>query len=329
MFLKTWGFIIILILAALISSNPVLSSQKSKKGDKDKSAIIVASFGTTVPRGIEAITNITDRVKMAFPDTEVRITFTSNFIRSVWRKRQDDPQKWLGQGVPEEILYVKNIISVIGDLREEGYRDIIVQPTHIFYMEQSYDLNAYVQALGSINTMKARWRPFDKVVMGRPALGMPGDLYDYHDDVAKAVETLAEDAALARVENATLIYMGHGNELWSTGIYGETQKKMRETYPEVDTFIGVAEGSPALEDFLKHLEYIGKKKVILKPFMIVAGNHAVNDMAGEEDSWKSILQDNGYQVEAVMEGLGSNNRFADLFVDHIKDTARDHGIILH
>ena len=104
---------------------------------------------------------------------------------------------------------------------------------------------------------------------------------------------------------------------------------MRETYPDVDTFIGVVEGYPALDDLLKHLENTGNKKVILKPFMIVAGNHAVNDMAGEEeDSWKSILQGKGYHVEAILEGLGSNNGFADLFVDHIKDTARDHGIRL-
>ncbi len=248
----------------------------------------------------------------------------------MWRKRQLEAEKWLSQGVPEEILYVKNIFSTFGDLRDEGYRNIIVQPTHMFYMEQSYDLDAYVQALGSIKTMKQRWRPFDKVVMGRPALGMPGNLYDYQKDVEKAVATLADDAKRAEKEDAILVYMGHGNEYWSTGIYSETQKMMRQTYPAVKTFIGVVEGAPSLDDFLKHMSYSGKKKVILKPFMIVAGNHAVNDMAGkEEDSWKSILLANGYKVEAVLEGLGSNNDFADLFVDHIKDTARDNSIKLH
>ncbi len=330
MFRKTCRVIIFLTLAALTFSTPAMSSQGNTVKKKAKTAIVIASFGTTVPRAIVAITNIVDRVKSAFPQTEVRVTFTSNIIRSVWRKRQAKSEKWLNQGVPEEILYVKNIISTIGDLREEGYRNIIVQPTHMFYMEQSYDLNAYVQALGSIKTMKKRWQPFDQVVMGRPALGMPGILHDYHEDVEKAVATLADDAKLAENEDAILVYMGHGNEHWSTGIYSETQKQMRETYPAVETFIGVVEGAPALEDFLKHLAYSGKKKVILKPFMIVAGDHAVNDMAGEEeDSWKSILQANGYQVEAVLEGLGSNNEFADLFVDHIKDTARDHNIILH
>lgn len=317
-------------LICVVCCGSVFASQQAKTAKETKTAIVIASFGTTVPRAIVAITNISDRVKKAFPETEVRITFTSNIIRSVWRKRQSEPQKWLDQGIPHEILYVKNIISTIGDLREEGYRNIIVQPTHMFYMEQSYDLNAYVQALNSIKTMKSRWRPFDNIVMGRPALGMPGNLYDYHEDIEKAVATLSQDAEYAEKKDALLLYMGHGNEHWSTGIYRETQKAMRQAYPEVKTFIGVVEGAPALEDFIKHLAYSGKKKIILKPFMIVAGDHAVNDMtAKDEDSWKSILQAHGYQVEAVLQGLGSNNKFADLFVDHIQDAASDYGIVLH
>ena len=87
-----------------------------------------------------------DEVRKAYPDTEVRLTFTSNIIRSVWRKRRANPSEWLSQGVPEEILYVKNLIQTLGDLREDGFTDIIVQPSHMFYMEQSQDLEAYVTA---------------------------------------------------------------------------------------------------------------------------------------------------------------------------------------
>ncbi len=308
---------------------PVQSATINGKEKKDKTAIVIASFGTTVPSAIVAITNITDRVRKAFPETEVRITFTSNIIRSIWRKRQAEPEKWINQGIPKEVLYVKNIISTIGDLREEGYRNIIVQPTHMFYMEQSHDLQAYVAALDSIQTMKKRWRPFNKIVMGRPALGMPGDRYNYHEDVDKAIETLADDFALAEKENAILLYMGHGNEHWSTGIYSETQKKLREMYPQVETYIGVVEGDPSLEDVIEQLAKTNNKKILIKPFMIVAGDHATNDMAGpEDDSWKSILEKEGYQVTPVLDGLGSNNKFADIFVSHIKDIADDNAMIL-
>lgn len=318
------------LLAVLLAAGSGVASGDHPAGKGNgKTAIVIAGFGTTVPEALGAIANIVDQVRAAFPGAEVRLSFTSNIIRSVWIERRTESEKWLAMGVPREILYTKNIISTIGDLREEGCRNIIVQPTHMFFMEQSQDLRAYVQALASIETTKSKWRPFDKLVMGRPALGMPGDRYDYHADVARAVATLAADAEMARRDGAMLVYMGHGNEHWPTGIYSETRKKMREVYPDVQTFIGAVEGYPALDDFLSHLAHAKTKKVILKPFMIVAGDHAINDMAGPEaGSWKSILLREGYDVRTVLEGLGSNDSFASIFVDHIRDTASEHGISL-
>ncbi|WP_041277465.1 sirohydrochlorin cobaltochelatase [Desulfotalea psychrophila] len=302
-------------------------SQASPAKAEAKTAIIVAGFGTTVPEGLPAILNIVDGVRKAYPNTEVRICFTSNIIRKVWKKRQENPQKWLSMGIPKEVLYVENIISVFGDLREDGYRNIIVQPTHMFYMEQSHDLSQYVSALASIQTMKSKWRPYDAVFMGRPALGMPGDIYSYHEDVAKAIATLAADVALAQKEGAALIYMGHGNEHWSTGIYAEVENAMNKAYPQVTTILGVVEGQPTLDDVVAKLQRAGIKKVVLKPFMIVAGDHARNDMAGAEtDSWKSILLEKGFKVETVLHGLGENDKFARIFVEHIADTAKMHNL---
>ena len=294
-----------------------------------KTAILLASFGTTVPSGVKALDNITAQVRKAYPGTEVRITFTSNMVRAVWKKRRAEAQKWLDQGIPSEILHVKNIIQAMGDLQEDGFRNIIVQPTHMFYMEQSYDLNNYISALGSIKTLKSKWRPFDTVVMGRPALGMPGDTYSYHEDVDRVVTSLAGDVEMARKEGASLLYMGHGNENWSTGIYAETEKKMRAAYPDTQVFIGVVEGTPSLDDLLRALKGAKSKRIILRPFMITAGDHATNDMAGaERDSWKSILTTKGFTVQPVLEGLGSNPAFAALFVENIADAARDGGINL-
>ncbi len=320
-----WSF----VLLTLVFVSPSLASNMGKSAKEGKTAIVIASFGTTVPTAVTSIINIIDQTKAAYPHTEVRVTFTSNIIRSVWRGRQDDPKKWLDMGIPSEILYVKNIISTIGDLREEGYRNIIVQPTHMFYMEQSQDLKSYVEGLASIQTTKEKWRPFDTLVMGRPALGMPGDTYSYHEDVMKAIETLAGDVELARKEGAMLVYMGHGNEHWSTGIYAETQKRMRAMYPDVMTYIGVVEGMPSLDDLIPAMTHAKTKKIVLKPFMIVAGDHATNDMAGEEaDSWQSILVKKGYDVQPVLKGLGSNDDFARIFVSHIQDAADAAGIKL-
>lgn len=298
-------------------------------GDDGKVAIILASFGTTVPSAVKSITNIHEKVKEAFPDVPVKITFTSNIIRSVWKKRQAEAQKWLKKGIPEEILYVRNIITTFGELREAGYRNIIVQPTHMFYMEQSHDLSQYVNAIRSIRTIKKRWMPFDKIALGRPALGTVGTQYDYHDDMKKALSTLARDAEMAHQKGAMLVYMAHGNEHWPTGIYGEAAKMMRELYPGVITYIGAVEGYPGLSEVQRDLSQFDSGKIVLKPFMIVAGDHAVNDMAGDEaDSWKSVLSQKGFEVIPVLEGLGSNDEFAKIFVDHIKDAASDSDITL-
>lgn len=320
---------VFIILIFILSSLLLAGDHSITNGDAGKVAIILASFGTTVPRAVTSITNIQEKVKEAFPDVPVKITFTSNIIRSVWKKRQTDAQKWLDQGIPMEILYVKNIISTFGDLREEGYRNIIVQPTHVFYMEQSHDLNQYVNAMRSIRTIKKKWRPFNRIALGRPALGTVGTEYDYHKDLQKALKMLAPDIQLARKNGAMLIYMAHGNEHWSTGIYGEAAKMMRDLYPDVATYFGAVEGYPGLDDVQRNLSQYSSGKIILKPFMIVAGDHAVNDMAGDEaDSWKNVLTKQGFAVIPVLEGLGSNDDFAKIFVDHIKDAARESNITI-
>ena len=124
--------------------------------------------------------------------------------------------------------------------------------------------------------------------------------------------------------------MGHGNEHWSTGVYGETAKAMRAMYPDTTIVIGAVEGYPGIDDVVDHLSsHFKGGRVMLKPFMIVAGDHAVNDMASdEEDSWKSLIEKKGFEVMTVLEGLGSNDAFAAIFVDHIRDAAKDAGIEL-
>lgn len=315
------------LLILCLTAGMVAASEKSSTNSK--TAILLASFGTTVPSAVKSIANISEQVRKAYPGTEVRISFTSNIVRSVWKKRRLNPQEWLDQGIPDEILNVKNIIQALGDLQEDGYRNIIVQPTHMFYMEQSHDLNSYIKGIESIQTLKARWKPFDNIVLGRPALGMPGDKYSYHDDISSVVKTLEIDVQEAKEKGAILLYMGHGNEHWSTGIYGETQKKIRDAYPDVETFIGVVEGLPSLEEMLPLLQQTKKNKIILRPFMITAGDHAQNDMAGPDaDSWKSVLTAAGFEVQPVLEGLGSKSDFAAIFVEHIADAAKERGILL-
>lgn len=331
------NFMFIILLGVMMSCASVsqisATAQKQEHGnnkiDDGRTAIVLACFGTTEPNGISSIINIQQKVKNAFPNIPVKITFTSNIIRSVWKDRQAEAEKWLSQGIPNEVLYIKGIISTFGELQEKGYTNIIVQPTHIAHMEQYQDLLSYVQAMNSIKTVKTKWKPFKKIAIGRPALGTIGSQYDYHDDMKIALETLDKDVALAKKQKAVLVYMAHGNEHWSTGIYCEAQKMMREIYPDIQTYIGSVEGFPSLDDVVKSVEHAKLDNIVLKPFMIVAGDHAINDMASdEEDSWKSVLIKRGFKVFPSLVGLGSNDSFAEIFVQHIKDTAKDNGIKL-
>lgn len=208
-----------------------------------------------------------------------------------------------------------------------GYTTIIVQPTHVFEGEEYLDLKSCVNGLDSIGAIRTRHKPFKKIVLGRPLLGKKGDEYPYHKDLEVASKALKADVKLARTKKAALVYMGHGNEVLSTGAYIEFQETLRRMYPETPVYIGVVEGFPSLDYVVSGLVKDRIRKVVLKPLMIVAGDHANNDMAGnEDDSWKTTFKSKGIKVITVIHGLGENPEIAKIFIQYIKDVARDNQI---
>ena len=321
---------LMLLFMVLILSVSLSVSCFAMGRHKDKKAIVLAGFGTSYPTALVSITNIQKTVQKAFPGVTVRIAFTSNIIRNIWHKRQDDTG-FIAEHkeIPKEILYVKGPLGTIADLQDEGYRTIIVQPTHVYDGEEYTDLCSYVRGLNAITTIKKKYSPFAKLVIGRPVLGKHGVVHDYHEDMEAAAKTLAADVALAQRNKSALVYMGHGNEFYSTGIYAEFQQVMRRSYPQVKIFIGTVEGFPSLADTLSAVTHSNIKKIMLKPMMIVAGDHANNDMAGDdEDSWKNTFKKAGVRVKCIIHGLGENQTWDAIYVDHIKDVARDNDIKL-
>lgn len=315
---------------ALILSLIMIASCFAMGPDKDKKAIVLANFGTSYPGALTAITKIQDEVQKAFPKVTVKPAFTSNIIRKIWHNRQND-KAFLEEhkDIPKQILFIKGPLATIADLQDQGYTTIIVQPTHIFYGEEYMDLTSYVEGLNSIKTIKPKFMPFKNLVIGRPLLGKAGPEYDYHEDLISAAKTMASDVALAKKEHAALVYMGHGNEFYCTGAYIEFQQELRKMYPDIPIFVGTVEGFPSRDNVVSGLTHMGIKKVLLKPFMIVAGDHAANDMAGDEDdSLKSVIQSKGIKVITVIQGIGENSDIAEIFVQHIKDVARDNHIEL-
>lgn len=322
------------IAVALIGMCTISNSYAS--GDyhvAHKNAVVLAMFGTTVEPALQGLINIQAKIEEKFPNTKVCIAFTSNIVRKKWQQRSGNPEYIKAHPeIPQDILCVKTPLATIADLQNEGYDSIVIQPTHISMGEEFLDLHTYVNGLMDMGTFKKpKYKPFYKIALGRPALGTYGTKFPYVEDIANLVKAMAPDAKLAKQENAGIVYMGHGNAYFpgNGGAYLEFASKMRKTYPDVVTTIGNVEGFPGIEETMETLRLYGVKKVILKPFMVVAGDHSMNDMAGDEnDSWKSILVKNGFEVVVVAEGLGENDTFADIFVNHAADAAEDAGIEL-
>ena len=248
------------------------------------------SFGTSYNESREAtIGAIEKAIAEAFPETETRRAFTSQIII-------DKLKEWDG-------LEIDNVKEALDRAAADGITELVVQPTHLMdgfeYMDLAEELEEYE---GS----------FEQVVLADPLLTSDADF----DAVAKAItEAMAEydDGETA------FCYMGHGTEADSNQVYPRLQETLKEA-GYTDYFIGTVEAEPSLEDVTASLkEAGGYKRVVLRPLMVVAGDHANNDMAGdEEDSWKSVLNKEGYETECVLEGLGQIPAIRELYVQHTK-----------
>lgn len=302
----------------------------AKRRQKNKKAILLAHFGTSFPSALASLDNIRNHVVEAFPGIETRICFTSNMVRNIWASRRKNPDRWKEEGVSDEVLGVQAFLAAVGNLQDQGYRTIVVQPTHVYHGEQYEDLKSYVQALRSIRTVKEVWAPFEQIVISRPLLGTYGVLHDYLDDVAEVVEALGNDVKQAEDRDSALVYVGHGNDFFSSGVFQEMLHALRKAHPERPVYMGMVEGFPGLEETVARIVRDGVKRVLLKPFMITAGDHAHNDIDNADpDSWRGRFEAEGCMVETIMEGLGSNDTFAALFAHRIRETAEDYGIELH
>ncbi len=325
---KRIACVLVSLSCFLFAASPGFSHAKLKH---DGNAIVLATFGTAVPSALPGILHIRDTMQKRFPETKIRIAFTSNIIRKIWHKRQhDEAFKKANPSVPHDIFFAKGPLATIADLQDEGYSTILVQPSLITLGEEYLDLNSYINGLNSIHTIKAKNQPFHRLVVGRPALGTMGPKHPYSDDINEVAKALAGDVKKAREEGAALLYMGHGNQYFpSSGAYLQLVDVMNSLYPDTKTYIATVEGFPRLETVMGQMKKDKVEKVLLKPFMDVAGDHAHNDMAGSgPDSMKSILIKNGFQVTTVMQGMGEEDGFANVFVNHLAQTAIDYGITL-
>ena len=279
-----------------------------------KPAIVLAAFGTTDVEALNAILSVEKRVKAAFPDYDVHLAFSSNIIRNVWHERAGDADfRKNNKQLPDKIYEIKNPLTILALIQEQGSRNILVQSLHITNGSEFDDQKKMVAQLAGIGALQESKKPFPYLVMGDSALGQ-GTAADF-DRAAKALEPLV---AKAKAAGASLVLMGHGNEHLEVKAYREFGAAMTKMYGK-PIYVALVEGEPAFDEIQAELKKANVKKVFLAPMMMVAGDHAKNDMAGdEEDSWASLLKADGIEVTVHLEGLGLNDAWADIYVERLK-----------
>ena len=263
-------------------------------GEKE---LLVVSFGTSFNDSRRlTIGAIEGDLQEAFPDWSVRRAFTSQIIIDHVKSRDGEA--------------IDNVHEALERAVNNGVKILVVQPTHLMHGFEYTDLK---------NELAEYADAFDKIVLAEPLLNIDRD----YDTVAEAVV-----AATADFDNGdtAICFMGHGTEAESNAVYAKMQTVLTEAGCE-HYYIGTVEATPTVEDVLKLVQAGSYKRVVLRPLMIVAGDHANNDMAGDDDdSWKSVFTAAGYEVECVVEGLGQLPAVRALIVEHTREAMAANGL---
>ena len=271
--------------------------------------ILVVSFGTSFNDSrAEDIKGIEDAIAEAYPDWSVRRAFTAQIIINHVQAR--DGEK------------IDNVDQALERAVNNGVKNLVIQPTHLMHGAEYDEL---VEALGNYGDK------FETVAVAEPLLGPVGaDASVINDDKAVVAAAVAREATFdaeyenpeaAEADGVAFVFMGHGTSHAAKVSYSQMQKQFNEIgYKNV--FVGTVEGEPeetACENVIEAVKEAGYSKVILRPLMVVAGDHANNDMAGEdEDSWKSMFEASGAfeSIDCQIAGLGRVEKVKALYVAH-------------
>ena len=274
--------------------------------------ILVVSFGTSFNDSrVSDIKGIEDAIAEAYPDWSVRRAFTSQIIINHVLARDGE--------------VIDNMDQALERAVNNGVKNLIVQPTHLMHGAEYDDLMKSVEAYSD---------RFETVKVAEPLLGEVGnDATVINEDKEKVAEAITAEAVkdagydsldAAKENDVSFVFMGHGTSHTAKVSYSQMQTQMGVLGYE-NVFVGTVEGEPeetSCEAVIEAVQKAGYKKVILRPLMVVAGDHANNDMAGEDDdSWKSMFEASGSfeSVDAQISGLGEIDAIQQLYVAHIAD----------
>ena len=287
-------FILVFLFTLLILPSLAFASGHRHKREMKKGILLVA-FGSSIPEAQVSFENIDNRVKKEFPNIPVFWAYTSSIIRNKLAKQ--------GKTLDSEAM-------ALAKMTDQGFTHVAVQSLHTIRGEEFDDL---VQTLKAFEGLPGG---MEKIVTGAPLLSSQKDM----EDVTTAI---LKNLPAGRKKGEAVVLMGHGTPHPSNVFYTALMYHLQKKDPLV--FMGTVEGSPTIDDLIPMLQEKKSKKVWLMPFMSVAGDHARNDLAGNEpDSWKSILEKQGFKTEAVLKGTAEYDNMIDIWVNHLKEAMTDH-----
>lgn len=254
-----------------------------------KKAILIVSFGTTYTETrIKNITAIKNQVAMLYPDAIIEEAVSSRIVRN--------------HMIQDEHIDAKSPLEALISLKEQGATHVVVFPTHVIDGIENNQMKNAVEESRSF---------FEKIIVADALLTNVDD----YTDVSKALwESLKESAG-----DSPLIFMGHGTEHVADESYVIIEQALR-VYASHPVYIATVEGKRTIEDVIRQMkeEGIVNTRVVLAPFMLVAGDHANNDMAGESDSFASILKNEGYSPECILKGIGEYTAVRQVYLSHLQ-----------
>ena len=283
------------VVIAVLSMSMLLTGCGEKKDSGNAKAssdkeILVVSFGTSYSNSRHVtIGAVEDAIREAYPDYQVRRAFTAQIIIDKLKK--------------EENIEIDNVKQALDRAVANGVKTLVVQPTHLMNGLEYNDLKK------ELDKYKDK---FDKIALGKPLLTSD-------EDFKQVIAAITNDTKEYLDGETAICFMGHGTEADSNKVYATLQEKLKAAGYN-DYFVGTVEAKPSVDDLIAQVKESGKyKRVILQPLMVVAGDHANNDMAGnEEDSWATKFKAAGFEVKPVLRGLGQIYDIQKIYLEHVK-----------
>ncbi|MDD3220325.1 MAG: sirohydrochlorin cobaltochelatase [Lachnospiraceae bacterium] len=254
-----------------------------------KRGILVVSFGTSHNDTREVTIDAIERdIQEAYPQEKVYRAWTSKMIMAKVLKRDG--------------VKIMNVTEAMEQMKADGVTDVIVQPTHV--------MNGLENDWMKEDALKFQ-QDFSSIQFGNPLLTTM-------EDNEAVIEAIADEFSDLE-EGEALVLMGHGTTHYANSVYAALDYAFKDKGHK-NIFLGTVEAYPSMESIMRLVEASGAKKVRLAPFMIVAGDHAKNDLSGEdEDSWYNQFKSAGYEVTCVLKGLGEYPSIRKMLLQHIAD----------